>query len=40
MQGMQGDYPGVCRYSEKERYLANCPDPDLVLQLNKYAIPL
>lgn len=40
MQGMQGDYPGVCGYSEKEKYLANCPDPDLVLQLNRYAVLL
>jgi len=27
MQGNLGDYPGVCRYSEREAYLANCPDP-------------
>ena len=32
-----GDYPGVCKYSEKEKYLNNCPDPDLILQLMKYA---
>jgi murein DD-endopeptidase MepM/ murein hydrolase activator NlpD len=32
----EGDYPGVCRYSERERYLSNCPDPDVILQLNKY----
>jgi murein DD-endopeptidase MepM/ murein hydrolase activator NlpD len=31
-----GDYPGVCKYSEREKYLANCPDPDLILQLNRY----
>ncbi len=31
MQGMKGDYPGVCKYSEREIYLANCPDPDLIL---------
>lgn len=36
MQGLRGDYPGVCRYSEKEKYLKNCPDPDLILQLNQY----
>lgn len=36
MQLKQGDYPGVCKYSEKEKYLLNCPDPDLILQLNKY----
>lgn len=31
-----GDYPGVCRYSEREYYLNNCPDPDVVLQMNRY----
>lgn len=31
-----GDYPGVCSYAEKNKYLNNCPDPDLILQLNKY----
>lgn len=31
-----GDYPGVCKYSEKEKYLSNCPDPDLILQMNQY----
>jgi peptidoglycan LD-endopeptidase LytH len=31
-----GDYPGVCRYSERERYLSNCPDPDVILQMNRY----
>ena len=36
LQGWTGDYPGVCKYSEKELYLENCPDPDLVLQLNQY----
>lgn len=33
----KGDYPGVCKYSEREKYLQNCPDPDLILQLNRYA---
>ena len=32
MKGLQGDYPGVCRYSEKEQYLANSPDPKAILQ--------
>ncbi|MFY0253493.1 peptidoglycan DD-metalloendopeptidase family protein [Chitinophaga sp. 30R24] len=36
MQGFRGDYPGVCRYSEREKYLHNCPDPDLILQLYQY----
>jgi len=33
MEGKTGDYPGVCRYSEREIYLSNCPDPDLILQM-------
>lgn len=32
----KGDYPGVCSWSEREKYLSNCPDPDLLLQLNQY----
>jgi len=32
----KGDYPGVCKLSEKEKWLGNCPDPDLILQLNQY----
>ena len=31
MQDWKGDYPGVCKFSEREQWLANCPDPDLVL---------
>lgn len=27
----KGDYPGVCKYSEREIYLRNCPDPNLIL---------
>lgn len=36
MQGWKGDYPGVCQYSQRAKWLANCPDPDLVLQMNRY----
>ena len=32
----EGDYPGVCKYSEREYYLNNCPDPDVILQMNRY----
>jgi murein DD-endopeptidase MepM/ murein hydrolase activator NlpD len=32
----EGDYPGVCKFSEKEKYMNNCPDPDLILQMNRY----
>lgn len=33
----EGDYPGVCRLSDKDFYLKNCPDADLMLQMNRYA---
>lgn len=32
----EGDYPGVCRYSEREHYLNNCPDPDVILRMNRF----
>ncbi|TCD27955.1 peptidase M23 [Pedobacter psychrodurus] len=32
MEGLKGDYPGVCRFSEREKYLTNCPDPNLILK--------
>jgi len=32
----KGDYPGVCTEKEAAKYLANCPDPNLVLDLKKY----
>jgi murein DD-endopeptidase MepM/ murein hydrolase activator NlpD len=32
----KGDYPGVCKWSERDAYLSNCPDPDLILQWNQY----
>ena len=32
LEGMVGDYPGVCRFSEKEKYIANIPDPQLILR--------
>jgi hypothetical protein len=37
MQGMKGDYPGVCKMSERELYLANCPNPDLILNMMQHA---
>lgn len=36
MELKEGDYPGVCRYSEKEKYLTNCPDPDMILQMYQF----
>jgi murein DD-endopeptidase MepM/ murein hydrolase activator NlpD len=32
MEGLQGDYPGVARFSEKAKWMANMPDPNLILQ--------
>jgi len=37
MQGLKGDYPGVCKYSEKDIYMDNCPDADLILGMMQYA---
>lgn len=34
----RGDYPGVCSYGKKEKYLNNCPDPDLVLNMMQYTV--
>lgn len=33
MQGWKGDYPGVCRFSERMQWLANCPDPNIILKM-------
>jgi hypothetical protein len=38
MEGKSGDYPGVCKYSEREKYLTNCPNPDLVLGMMMHAV--
>jgi murein DD-endopeptidase MepM/ murein hydrolase activator NlpD len=38
MEGKKGDYPGVCKYSEREKYLSNCPNPDLLLGMIQYAV--
>ncbi len=37
MQEWKGDYPGVCKFSEKDKWLALCPDPDSVLGMMQYA---
>jgi len=29
-----GDYPGVCNKSDRDFFLSNCPDPNLLLKLN------
>ena len=37
MEAKKGDYPGVCKFSEREKYLTNCPDPDVFLVMMQYA---
>jgi murein DD-endopeptidase MepM/ murein hydrolase activator NlpD len=38
LEGWKNDYPGVCKFSEKDEWLSNCPDPDLILQMNQYVL--
>lgn len=33
MEFKEGDYPGVCKVSEAAKYLHNCPNPDLILNM-------
>ena len=40
MHGKKGDYRGVCKYSEREKYLSNSPDADLILNMMRYAVKL
>jgi len=37
MENYKGDYPGVCKWSEREKYLNNCPDPDLILKMMHFS---
>lgn len=32
LEGKHGDYPGVCKFSEKETWRKNIPDPGLILR--------
>ncbi len=32
----RGDYPGVCSEADKKFYLGNCPDPDLIADMNRF----
>ncbi|WP_419802275.1 peptidoglycan DD-metalloendopeptidase family protein [Mucilaginibacter sp.] len=32
LEGKTGDYPGVCKLSEEEKYRQNIPDPNLILR--------
>jgi len=31
--GLEGDFPGVCRWSDRDIWLAICPDPNLILDI-------
>ncbi len=33
MRVQLGDYPGVCTIAEREKYLSNCPDANLILNM-------
>ncbi len=35
MELKEGDYPGVCSIMEREKYLHNCPDANLILNMIK-----
>ena len=37
MKNYKGDFLGVCKQSERELYLHNCPNPDIILQLMQFA---
>lgn len=37
MEGQTGDYPGVCSLVNRAKYLANCPDPDALINLIQWA---
>ncbi|MFC3879621.1 peptidoglycan DD-metalloendopeptidase family protein [Algoriphagus namhaensis] len=32
MQGLEGDYPGVCSSRERKAYALNCPNPNLIIR--------
>ncbi|MCB0807188.1 MAG: peptidoglycan DD-metalloendopeptidase family protein [Bacteroidales bacterium] len=34
MEDYTGDYPGVCKPADRPYYLANCPDPHLIMNIN------
>ena len=35
MQDWKGDYPGVCRFSERQQWLDGCPNPNIILQMGR-----
>lgn len=38
MDAYEGDFPGVCKIDDKQKYLSNCPDPDLIINMMQYAV--
>lgn len=34
MEGYNGDYPGVCNTKNLDKFLLNCPDPNVLLKLS------
>ena len=34
MENRRGDYPGVCKLSERAQWLQRCPDPNLLLRIS------
>lgn len=36
LENCSGDYSGVCALSQEGKYAKNCPNPDLILQLNQF----
>lgn len=39
MELKEGDYPGVASLSSLDYYRKNCPDPDILLNMKKWAVP-
>ena len=37
MHQHKGDFHGVCKFSERDKWMDNCPDPDVILGMMKYA---
>lgn len=33
LSNYEGDYPGVCKISESAKYVNNCPDPNIILNI-------
>ena len=38
MEDYKGDYPGDCAANQLHHYAQNCPNPDVILQMQRYAV--